>query len=186
MCAARKRHFARSCGETRFHVSKYLLASSIACRAISAEAFCKTPMISIGCEGFVEVRFSVVVTFFPLSHIGYSRPNSAFTFFSASCVRARFSAFVKSINGSLVNSETWTICSAVAMAGSLLRVQTAHCTAPAKWPTSSAPELPQCFCSGRPAFTPTPVGEAGAFALVTHSWLCSLLFWRRGTALYPL
>src|SRR6266436_6326255 len=102
MCAARKRHFARSCGETRFHVSKYLLASSIACRAISAVAFWKTPMISIGCEGFVEVRFSVVVTFFPLSHIGYSRP---------------ISGFVKSINGSLVNSETWTICSAVAMVG---------------------------------------------------------------------
>ncbi len=87
---------------------------------MSAVAFWKMPIISIGCEGFVEVRFSAVVTFFPLSHIGYSRPNSAFTFFSASCMRERFSGFVKSINGSLVNSETWTICSAVAMAGSLL------------------------------------------------------------------
>ena len=78
----------------------------MACRAISAVAFWKTPIISIGCEGFVDVRFSVVVTFLPLSHIGYSRPNSAFTFFSASCMRVRFSGFVKSINGSLVNSET--------------------------------------------------------------------------------
>jgi hypothetical protein len=35
----------------------------------------------------------------------------------------------KSMNGSLVNSETWTVFSAVAMAGSLLEVQTAYCTA---------------------------------------------------------
>src|SRR5258708_21455643 len=32
-------------------------------------------------------------------------------------MRERFSAFVKSMNGSFVNSETWTTCSAVAMAG---------------------------------------------------------------------
>src|SRR5260370_13233818 len=81
-------------------------------------------MIYIGCEGFVDVRFSVVITFFPFSHIGYSRPNSAFTFLSASCMRARFSGFVKSINGSLVNSETWTTCSAVAIAASLLDLYT--------------------------------------------------------------
>src|SRR6266436_7423129 len=115
ICVARKRHFARSCEGTFFQVSKYLCASSIACRAISAVAFWKTPMISVGREGFVDVLFSVVVTFFPFSHIGYSRPNSAFTFFSASSIRARFSAFVKSINGSFVNSETCTTCSAVAM-----------------------------------------------------------------------
>src|SRR6266853_5813369 len=115
--AARKRHFARSCAETFFHVSKYLCASSTACRAISEVAFWKTPIISKGCEGFVDVRFSVVITFCPLSHIGYSRPNSAFTFFSASSIRVRFSVFEKSIKGSLVNSETWTICSAVAMVG---------------------------------------------------------------------
>ena len=64
------------------------------------------PMISDGREGFVDVRFSVVVTFCPFSHIGYSRPNSAFTFFSASSIRERFSGFVKSIKASLVNSET--------------------------------------------------------------------------------
>src|SRR5438477_13011569 len=77
-------------------------------------------MTSDGREGLVEVRLSVVVTFCPLSHIGYSRPNSDFTFLSASPMRERFSGFVKSIKGSLVNSETWTVCSAVAMAGSLL------------------------------------------------------------------
>src|SRR5438477_361052 len=85
-------------------------------------------MTSDGREGLVEVRLSVVVTFCPLSHIGYSRPNSDFTFLSASPMRERFSGFVKSIKGSLVNSETWTVCSAVAMAGSLLEVQTAHGT----------------------------------------------------------
>jgi len=87
-------------------VSKNLFASSTACRAISTVAFWKTPITSAGREGFVDVRFSVVVTFFPFSHIGYSRPNSAFTFFNASSIRERFSAFVKSINGSFVNSET--------------------------------------------------------------------------------
>src|SRR5437016_8818010 len=73
-------------------------------------------MTSNGREGFVEVRFSLVVTFCPLSHMGYSQPNSDFTFFSASSMRERFSGFEKSMNGSLVNSETWTVCSAVAMA----------------------------------------------------------------------
>jgi len=53
----------------------------------------------------VEMRFSVVVTFFPVeANIGYSRPNSAFTFFSASCMRERFPA--SEINKRLlVNSE---------------------------------------------------------------------------------
>src|SRR5580765_7516123 len=61
--------------------------------------------------------------------MGYSRPNSDFTFFRASSMRLRLSGLEKSMNGSFVNSETWTVFSAVAMADFLLDVQTTYCTA---------------------------------------------------------
>src|SRR5436309_1386397 len=123
ICAVRNKHFTRSCAGTFFHVSKYLLAASTACLAMSAVAFWKTPTTSDGREGFVELRLPGVVTFCPPSHIGYSRPNSDFTFFSASSMRLRFSGFEKSINGSLVNSDIGSFCSAVATAGFLLNQQ---------------------------------------------------------------
>src|SRR5207248_11196325 len=81
---------------------------------LSAVAFWKTPITSDGREGFVELRLPGVVTFCPPSHMGYSRPNSDFTFFSASSMRLRFSGLEKSMNGSLVNSEMCGFCSAVA------------------------------------------------------------------------
>src|SRR5207253_10928770 len=90
---------------------------------MSAVAFWKTPTTSDGREGFVELRLPGVVTFCPPSHIGYSRPNSDFTCFSASSMRLRFSGFEKSINGSLVNSDIGSFCSAVATAGFLLNQQ---------------------------------------------------------------
>src|SRR5260370_33833260 len=68
-----------------------------------------------GCEGFVEAFFSVVMTFWPAMYIGYSRPSSPATFFSASSIRLRFSGREKSINGSFTNSETIGFVSAVAM-----------------------------------------------------------------------
>src|SRR5690349_24824038 len=92
----------------------------MACLAMSALAFWNTPMTSDGREGFVELRFSGVVTFCPPSHMGYSRPNSDFIFLSASSMRLRFSGLEKSMNGSLVNSEMCSFCSAVATVESLL------------------------------------------------------------------
>src|ERR1700688_754867 len=85
------------------------------------------PMTCEGCEGLVDVRFSAVITFWPPMYIGYSRPNSEATFFSASSMALRFSGFEKSMNGSLENSETWIFASAVAMADSLLDRQTSNC-----------------------------------------------------------
>src|SRR6266849_1051564 len=83
-----------------------------------------------GREGFVEVRFSDVVTFFPPIHMGYSRPNSEATFFSASSIFWRFSGLVK--------SGKWSLVSAVAMAHFLLDLQTAYCTAFGNGATSTA------------------------------------------------
>src|SRR5215472_6489616 len=125
ICAVRKRHFTRSSAGTFFQVSKYLLAASTACLAMSAVAFWKTPITSDGREGLLELRLLGVITFCPPSHIGYSRPNSAFTFFSASSMRLRFSGFEKSINGSLANSDMCGFCSAVATVGFLLTQQQA-------------------------------------------------------------
>src|SRR5215472_2551851 len=125
ICAVRNKHFTRSCAGTFFHVSKYWLAASTACLAMSAVAFWKTPITSDGREGLVELRLLGVVTFRPPRHIGYSRPNSDFTFFSASSMRLRFSGFEKSINGSLANSEMCGFCSAVATVGFLLNQQQA-------------------------------------------------------------
>src|SRR5215510_12040952 len=122
-------HFTRSCAGTLFQVSKYLCAASMACLAMSALAFWKTPMTSEGREGLVELRFSGVVTFCPPSHIGYSWPNSDFTFFSASSMRLRFSGLEKSMNGSLVNSDMCSFCSAVATVKSLLNQRRHHSTA---------------------------------------------------------
>src|SRR5260370_38194697 len=68
-----------------------------------------------GCEGFVEAFFPVVMTFCPPMYMGYSRPSSPATFFSASSIRLRFSGREKSINGSFTNSETIGFVSAVAM-----------------------------------------------------------------------
>src|SRR5579864_9696187 len=48
-------------------------------------------------------------------YMGYSRPNSAATFFSASSMRLRFSGREKSMNGSFTNSETCGFVSAVAI-----------------------------------------------------------------------
>src|SRR5208282_1346586 len=87
------------------------------------------PMTCDGCDGLVEVRFSAVMTFWPPMYIGYSRPNSEATFFSASSMALRFSGFEKSMNGSLENSETWIFASAVAMGDLLLNKQTRDCTA---------------------------------------------------------
>src|SRR5215472_9171938 len=92
----------------------------MACLARSALAFWKTPITSEGREGFVELRFSGVVTFLPPSQIGYSWPNSDSTFFNASSIRLRFSGLEKSMNGSLVNSEMCSFCSAVATVEILL------------------------------------------------------------------
>src|ERR1700676_3853666 len=50
--------------------------------------------------------------------MGYSRPNSDATFFSASSIFLRFSAVEKSTNGSFVNSLNPNFASAVAMAKS--------------------------------------------------------------------
>src|SRR5271156_5320500 len=88
-----------------------------------------------GCEGFVEGRFCVVMTFCPAMYMGYSRPNSEATFFSASSMALRFSGFEKSTNGSLVNSETWIFASAVAMADFLLFRQSGNCTARVEFAT---------------------------------------------------
>src|SRR5262245_17765856 len=96
----------------------------MACLAISALAFWKTPITSEGREGFVELRLSAVVTFLPPSQMGYSRPNSDFTFARASSMRLRFSGLEKSMNGSLVNSDMCSFCSAVAMGNCLLDQQT--------------------------------------------------------------
>src|SRR5580692_2923651 len=76
------------------------------------------PSTCEGCEGLVELRFCAVVTFWPPMYIGYSRPNSEATFFSASSMALRFSGFEKSTKGSLVNSERWILASAVATADS--------------------------------------------------------------------
>src|SRR2546421_9284735 len=48
-------------------------------------------------------------------YMGYSRPNSPATFFSAASIAERFSGLEKSVNGSFTNSETCTFVSAVAM-----------------------------------------------------------------------
>src|SRR5271155_1571130 len=93
------------------------------------------PSTCDGCEGFVEGRFCVVMTFCPPMYMGYSRPNSEATFFSASSIALRFSGFEKSTKGSLVNSDIWIFASAVAMAGSLLNRQTKNCTAGAEFAT---------------------------------------------------
>src|SRR5580693_9418164 len=66
--------------------------------------------------------------FSPPMYIGYSRPNSEATFFSASSMALRFSGFEKSTNGSFVNSERWILASAVATAHFLLDRQTTDCT----------------------------------------------------------
>src|SRR5260370_17204039 len=106
-------------------------------------------MISKGCEGFVDVRFSVVVTFLPFSHIGYSRPNCPLTFFSASSMRARFSGFLKSIKGSFVNSETWTTCSPVPMPASPPpSIHTAY------MPPQTPHHLPACAPTPPPLYPP--------------------------------
>src|SRR6267154_2098523 len=68
-----------------------------------------------GCEGFVDVFFSVVITFWPAMYMGYSRPNSAATLASACSMRLRFSGREKSRNGSFTNSENWGLVSAVAI-----------------------------------------------------------------------
>src|SRR5215813_3495573 len=117
-------HFTRSAAGTFFQTSKYAWAASMACLAISALAFWKTPITSEGREGFVELRLSAVVTFLPPSQMGYSRPNSDFTFARASSMRLRFSGLEKSMNGSLVNSDMCSFCSAVAMGNCLLDQQT--------------------------------------------------------------
>src|SRR5271169_6696908 len=88
--------------------------------ACSFEASWNTPITSDGREGFVDFLFPAVTTFFPAIHIGYSCPNSAFTFASAASICLRFSAFEKSINGSFVNSGTCNFASAVAMVVFLL------------------------------------------------------------------
>src|SRR5207248_7679216 len=54
---------------------------------LSAVAFWKTPITSDGREGFVELRLPGVVTFCPPSHMGYSRPNSDFTFLDRKSTR---------------------------------------------------------------------------------------------------
>src|SRR5580692_639785 len=94
------------------------------------------PRTCAGCEGFVEVRFDVVMTFCPPMYMGYSRPNSEATFFNASSMALRFSGFDKSTKGSFVNSVMWIFASAVAMAGFLLDRQTRDCTARAEFATS--------------------------------------------------
>src|SRR5580704_15541424 len=83
-----------------------------------------------GCDGFTDVIFAVVTTFWPPMYIGYSLPNSAATFFSAASMAERFSGLEKSMNGSLVNSETWIFVSAVAMASLLVASQTTYSTSP--------------------------------------------------------
>src|ERR1700686_1103920 len=115
ICAALNRYFARVSAGTFFHTSKYLFAASIACAACSFDASWNTPITSEGREGFVDFFFPVVTTFCPAIHIGYSCPNSDFTFANAASIRLRFSAFEKSINASFVNSGTCNFASAVAI-----------------------------------------------------------------------
>ena len=115
MLAARKIASTRCSTGTRFQVSKYSCADSIACFACSALACCTTPTTCDGCDGFVDFNFSAVLTSCPAMTIGYSRANSEATFFSAACIAARFSAFVKSTNGSFTNSGFCNRVSAVAM-----------------------------------------------------------------------
>ena len=62
----------------------------------------------------------MVMIFLPAIHMGYSRPNSEATFFRASSIFLRLSGFEKSIKGSLVNSGTCSLASAVAIVVFLL------------------------------------------------------------------
>src|SRR5262249_17490275 len=87
----------------------------MACLACSALALSTIPTTCDGCDGFVDLIFSAVFTSWPLMYIGYSRPNSLATFLSAASIAARFSAFVKSTKGSLVNSVFCSFASAVAI-----------------------------------------------------------------------
>src|SRR5271157_6379125 len=116
MDATLNRYFARCCAGTLFHTSKYLLAASMASIACSFDASWNTPITSEGREGFVDFLFPVVITFFPPIHMGYSRPNSPFTFASACSIFFRFAAVEKSINGSFVNVFTFSFAFPVAMA----------------------------------------------------------------------
>ena len=70
MSAARNSISARCSAGTFFQVSKYACADSIACRACSALALCTIPITCDGCDGFVDLIFSAVVTFSPPMNIG--------------------------------------------------------------------------------------------------------------------
>src|SRR5215469_12388257 len=87
----------------------------MAWRACLALALCTTPITCAGCEGFVDLIFSLLRTSSPPMYIGYSRPNSDATFFSAVSIAALFSGLEKFTNGSLVNSGLCSLTSAVAM-----------------------------------------------------------------------
>src|SRR5215213_9828521 len=56
------------------------------------------------CDGLIDSNVFRPVIRSPPMTIGYSRPNSPFTFSSAASMAARFSGFEKSVSGSFVNS----------------------------------------------------------------------------------
>src|SRR5262245_14422633 len=73
------------------------------------------PITCEGCDGLLDLIFSVVFTSWPFIYIGYSRPNSLATFCNAACIAARFSVLLKSTKGSLLNSVLCSFASAVAI-----------------------------------------------------------------------
>src|SRR5690349_6027916 len=82
--------------------------------------------------------------------MGYSWPNSDFTFFSASSMRLRFSGLEKSMNGSSVNSEMCSFCSAVAtVESSSISDKSLDCEKPLYRPCKRSHKQMPClrFCS---------------------------------------
>src|SRR5215510_3563800 len=103
--ATRNNNSARSVAGVFFHVSRAFAASSTARFASSLVALLKRPTTCVRFAGLILSSMSPVVMRSPPITSGYSRPSSLWTFLSASRIASAFSSLVKSVNGSLRNSE---------------------------------------------------------------------------------